>query len=165
MTVQASDLLNVYQLGRKCIYEAIDGLSQEEMMWKPAEHVKSIQELSVHIGGAEKFWLSAIGYEVLDFPKSSKIEDAKAFVKGMEGLMAQYLNAASQEKLNETISTDRGDLSLAWVVKRVTQHMFYHLGTFVYLRLMLQPEWEGRAGLSTWQKAVDAFSALVETQP
>lgn len=162
--VQSADLLNVYQLGRKCIYEAIEGLSQEEAAWKPAENVKSIQALFVHIGGAEKFWLSAIGYGVLDFPESSDMEDAKTFVKGMEGLMAQYLNAASQEKLNEKISTDRGDLSLAWVVKRVTQHMFYHLGTFVYLRLILQPAWEGQAGLSTWQKAVDSFSSLVETE-
>ncbi len=162
--IQAMDLLNTYQLGRKAVYEAIEGLSQEHATWKPAEHVKSIQELVVHIGGAERFWLSTLGFEVLDFPTSNELSDGVAFAEGMENIIANHLQKMSQVQFNEKISTERGDLSMAWLVKRVTQHMFYHLGTLVYLRLLVEPDWESEAGLSTWQKAVDSFSSLVATE-
>jgi len=162
--IQANDLLNAYQLSRKAVYEAVEGLSQEHATWKPAEQAKSIQELVVHLGGAERFWLGTLGYEVLDFPTSDELSEAVAFAQGMEGIIAKQLKEATPEKLNEKVSTERGDLSLAWLVKRVNQHMFYHLGTLVYLRMIVEPDWEGEAGLSTWQKAVDTFSSLVETE-
>lgn len=162
---RAAELLDVYRLGRASVYRAAEGLSPQDALWKPAEHVKSFQELLVHLGGAERFWLSALGYQVLAFPEGNGLEEALAFLRGMAQRLEAYVEGATPEQFNAAVATERGPLSLAWVLKRVTQHMFYHLGTLVYLRRVRQPEWDGDAGLAYWQRAVDAFSALVPTEP
>lgn len=160
--VTAQALLDAYHLGRKSVYQAVAGISQEDAAWKPADNVKSIQQLLVHLGGAERFWLSKMGRDVLDYPQDDALENTLEYLKNMENMLTHYVEEAS-EQLDDGLSTDRGKLSLAWVIKRVTQHMFYHLGTLVYLRSVRQPEWEDDAGLTYWQNAVDAFSALVKT--
>ncbi|MFQ5795280.1 MAG: DinB family protein [Candidatus Bipolaricaulia bacterium] len=157
----ASELLAVYRLARQAVYQAADGLSQQDAVWKPTEHVKSIQELLVHVGGSERFWLSKLGYDVLDYPEDNALEHTLAFLHEMKELVTSYVTAATPEQFNAPVSTDRGPLTLAWVLKRVTQHMFYHLSTLVYLRRVREPSWDGEAGLSYWQKAVDAFSELI----
>lgn len=161
--VTAQELLNAYHLGRKSVYQAVSGISQEDFIWKPADNVKSMQQLLVHLGGAERFWLSKLGRDALDYPQDDALKNTIEYLKDMENLLTRYVEEAP-EQLDDEVSTDRGKLSLAWVIKRVTQHMFYHLGTFVYLRSIRQPEWEGDAGLTYWQTAVDAFSALVRTE-
>jgi|GEM_PF-5105965 len=157
-------LLHPYRLGRQSVYRAAEGLSQADAVWKPAEHLKSIQGLLVHIGGAERFWLSTLGYVVLEFPKDDDLAKALSFLQAMETCLAGYVQEATPEQLCTRQATDRGELSLAWTVKRVTQHMFYHLGTLVYLRSLREPDWHGDAGLGYWQTAADAFGALIKEE-
>lgn len=155
-------LLHPYRLARLSIYRASEGLSQKDAVWKPAEHLKSMQALLVHLGGAERFWLSTLGYEVLAFPEDDQLESALSFLKAMQALLEGYVTQSTPEQLVAGQNTDRGELSLAWLVKRVTQHMFYHLGTLVYLRRLRQPDWHADAGLGYWQQAADAFGALID---
>lgn len=155
-------LLKPYQLGRMSVYRSIEGLPQADAIWKPSEHVKSIQETLVHIGGAERFWLKTLGRDALDFPDGDALDQTETFLKGMEAVVTNHLKGATLEELTRTVSTDRGALSLAWMVKRITQHMFYHLGTLVYLRTCREPNWHGDAGLRYWQTAADAFGELVQ---
>jgi len=150
-------------LGRACVYRACEGLSRQHAAWKPAEHVKSIQELLVHLGGSERFWLGQLGHPTRDFPEGDSLEAALTFLKDMENAVRGIVEPMSAAQFNQAAPTERGEFSMAWALKRVTQHMFYHLGTLVYLRSACEPSWEGDAGLRHWQKAVDAFSALVVT--
>ncbi len=163
--VRAADVLNAYRAGRRAVYRAAEGLSQADASWKPAPHVKSIQELLVHLGGAERAWLSALGYDVLDFPQGDDLDRTLDFLREMEALLTDIVAAASVEAFNRPVATERGPLTLAWVLKRLTQHMFYHLGTLVYLRAARQPAWDRDAGTDYWRAAVDAFSDLVRTGP
>lgn len=160
----AQALLKPYRLGRKAVYRAVEGLTQEDALWRPAPGVKSIQGLLVHLGGAERFWLDLLAREVLDLPQGDGLEEALDFLRGMEALMVHHVESAGPDLVRE-VTTARGPLNLAWVLKRVTQHAFYHLGTLVYLRLARQPDWSAEAGLGDWQRAADAFSALVPVEP
>jgi len=161
--VPAADILNAYRAGRRAVYRAAEGLSQADATWKPAPHVKSSQELLVHLGGAERAWLSLLGHDVLDFPEDDDLDQTLRFLRAMEALLADIVESASVEEFNRSLETERGPLTLAWVLKRLTQHMFYHLGTLVYLRAARQPDWDRGAGTDYWRAAVDAFSALVRT--
>ncbi len=154
-------LLTPYRLGRQSVYRAVEGLAQADAVWKPARHVKSIQETLIHLGGAERFWLTTLGRGTLDFPEDDGLDVAEAFLRAMQGVVEGHVAAADEAELVRAQTTERGELSLAWMVKRVTQHMFYHLGTLVYLRACRQPDWHGDAGLRHWQAAADAFSALI----
>jgi len=157
----SAELLTVYRLARRSVYQATAGLAQQDAVWKPAGQVKSIQELLVHLGGAERYWLSLLGYQVPDWPEGDALENSLAFLREMETLLVHSVEAATPEAFNRQIKTARGPLSLAWTVKRVTQHVFYHLGTLVYLRRVREPGWPAEAGLSYWQEAADGFSQLV----
>jgi len=163
--VPATDILNAYRAARRAVYRAAEGLSQVDATWKPAPHVKSAQELLVHLGGAERAWLSALGYDVLDFPEGDDLDQTLRFLREMEALLADLVESASADEFNRPVETERGPLTLAWVLKRLTQHMFYHLGTLVYLRRAREPDWEGDAGTDYWRAAVDAFSELVRIDP
>lgn len=155
------ELLVTYQLTRQCVYQAAEGLAQQDAVWKPAEQVKSIQGLLVHLGGAERYWLSILGHSVPDWPEGDALENTLAFLREMETLLVSLVEAAAPEAFSQEVATERGPLSLAWTVKRVTQHVFYHLGTLVYLRRAREPDWQAEAGLSYWQRAADSFSRLV----
>ena len=157
----SAELLATYRLARQCVYQAAEGLSQQDAVWKPAEQVKSIQGLLVHLGGAERYWLSRLGYSVPDWPEGDALENTLVFLHDMETLLVSSVEAAEPEAFSQEVATERGPLSLAWTLKRVTQHVFYHLGTLVYLRCAREPGWQAEAGLSHWQRAADSFSELV----
>lgn len=157
----SAELLATYRLARQCVYQAAEGLAQQDAVWKPAEQVKSIQGLLVHLGGAERYWLSILGYSVPDWPEGDALENTLAFLRDMETLLVRSVEEAGPEASKQQVATKRGPLSLVWTVKRVTQHVFYHLGTLVYLRRVREPGWQAEAGLSYWQQAADGFSELV----
>lgn len=159
-----SEILFVYNLTRASIYSALEGLSEEHALWVPDESAASIQKISLHLAAAERFWLSKFGIEVPESPSDASIGSILHHLHEMEDFVTGTFENADLGQVNRPQSTDRGEISMLWVLKRVTHHMNYHLGTLVYLRSILEPDWAGAAGRDHWATAVDAYSDLIELE-
>ena len=160
---QPQSLVEVYQLSRQAIYELSSGLSESQANWRPQENAQSITEILYHLTDAERYWLYKLNVEIPSPPKNVTFESTLAHLTEMETLITNLFSAKKLDDLTQTISTNRGDLSLVWALKRLTHHMNYHLSTLVYLRSIQEPEWAGEAGQKYWAQAVDAFSDLIST--
>jgi uncharacterized damage-inducible protein DinB len=159
-----NEILEVYKLTRTSIYQALEGLSEDNAAWIPREGASSIQQISFHLGAAECFWFSKFGLSVIESPKDRSIASTITHLHAMEEVILKTFTTKNPVELSKNITTDRGELSLFWALKRVTHHMNYHLGTLVYLRSILEPDWDGQAGQEYWANAVDAFSELIDLE-
>lgn len=160
----ANQLVLVYQTARRSLEEAVEGLAEETARYKPADHVASIAELLVHIGDSERRFLDLLGYDTPSPPTQTSLNEACAYLERMEECLCRAVRDARSEELTALVETGRQPISLAWTIKRVTQHMLYHLGTIVYLRRLCEPDWAGEAGGRGWGQAVDALSDLIPVE-
>jgi len=159
--MSAQEILNVYTLSRECIYKFCEGLSEDQATWKPAEHSKSMLELLYHLTDAERYWFYKLERAIPEPPHEVTLATTTDHLHEMEQFITNDISNSEPAELTRLIETNRGELSLLWALKRVTHHMHYHLGTLVYLRTQLDPEWESDAGTKLWSTAVDAFSELI----
>ena len=158
-----NQLLNVYKKSRHTIYEFSEGLEESHANWRPMEHSQNITDILFHLTDAERYWFYTLGEETPSKPDDVTLSTTMEHLKEMEHFISDLFESRSLDELNSSTETNRGNLSLSWAIKRLTHHMNYHLGTLVYLRTQLEPEWEGEAGLKHWAEAVDAFSELIPT--
>jgi len=152
--VKAADLFPYRHEIRTGTLQAVRGLPQEHLEWKPPGGVHSILGLLRHIAQSEDWWIQAGVLGRHDF-----VPRRKAFLPDLPSVL-QYLSetrAATEqllqewpaEKLQERRPVPPGfrgayrgeELPLHWIVANLFHHELHHRGQiYLYLRLMgLEP--------------------------
>ena len=133
---------------RETILEAVRGLTEEQLDWRPPGVKRSIRDILIHIAGAERGWIlgAAAGRE-------ERFEDAEAgFRDPIDEILAELERVHSEtERLLDEISVndliirrcrlrhrqDSPEFSLRWVFYHVIEHEAHHRGQ-IFMTMRMQ---------------------------
>jgi len=135
------DILQALHAGAE---QAITGLSKEALDWTPGFEVNSLCVLTVHMTGAERYWIG----DVVGRDPSGRDRDTEFKASGLD-------EAGLKERLAETLAHSRGVLerltladlegmcvsprdgkrfTIAWALAHALEHTALHLGHMQILR-------------------------------
>ncbi len=152
--------IDTVQLGTTRV---LQGLNQQELMWRPCSGCNSIGLIYFHMArledsflqkrmqGKPEIWETEKWYQKLNLPVSEAgahytVEQVNAFpVPAMEDLKAyadagrqhtlEYLNNLTPEEFDRVVTLPRfGEISIAAAFARLVGHLAQHVGEISYLR-------------------------------
>jgi uncharacterized damage-inducible protein DinB len=128
-------------------HESVEGVTEEEAIWKPDQESHSIAEIVQHLIHWNKIWQTR--YEMSDFDAVNTLEEnAKTFHATQDVPFADLKNELLDILLNwQTLITDEQSLDTKvqgfpveaewWaIIGNAATHNAYHIGQIVYLRKM-----------------------------
>jgi uncharacterized damage-inducible protein DinB len=133
------------------IGEALAGLPEEAMDWKPGPDMNSVSVLIVHLAGAERYWIGDVAHG----DPSNRDREAEFRAIGLDKaalnkLLAdldiyskatfETLELADLEKLRFS-PRDNRQFSVGWAIAHALEHTATHLGHVQILRQL----WERKA--------------------
>ena len=145
------------------IKRVTDGLTQEEIAWRPAYGANSIGLILFHIARSEdsfiqarlqekpEVWETGKWYEVLDVPKDEagahytaeqvnafpvpKLDKLMAYMTAVRAATKEYLNSLTPGSFDRVITMPRfGDMPAAVLLSLTVGHAAQHTGEISYLR-------------------------------
>lgn len=137
------------------VIQLAEAIPQDKMSWRPAEGVRSIAEVYLHIAYSTKYLLATIGEEV---PKEysaapnefeSSTTDAAVISKYLKDSFGYYKTAClkiDDEKLNSKVNFFGNDVSVRVVLEAMQNHIHEHLGqSIAYARMNgVVPPWNAK---------------------
>lgn len=153
----------IHEAARTPLFAVLDGITPDQLAWKPAAESRSIGEIMRHLIRVDNWFLKRLGYE----PDTPDQKDAPAAVlKSMlESTFAQIERILErlrddEELIREAPSDERSSYRSLWaVLLHESQHYHYHLAQMVYLRRAQDRTWE--APLKSWEHGTDVLAAHV----
>ncbi|NUL82448.1 MAG: DinB family protein [Armatimonadetes bacterium] len=155
------ELHEVWKFGRVRLAQSIEGISDEQLRWRPYEGGHNIAEILYHIAGAEHYWANrivgwpeptteadrAIDQAVImgflregafPIPETEFTGDAIESALGKAaGRIEPVFLIASEEMLSRPITSPIGDtVRGSEGLVRLAQHASYHTGQIWLMRMM-----------------------------
>lgn len=133
---------------RSVMIRKIEGVDEEQLRWSPVQSGTCLGGLVKHLGYVERQWFQEVwgGREVV-FPWSEDDPDAEFRVEPgdtAESLVEFYRQecAVSREiiassALDESVETERGALSLRWILVHMIEETARHCGHADLIREMI----------------------------
>lgn len=148
----ASDYNKLLTYVENKLVQLAEAVPQDKMSWRPADGVRSVSEVYLHIAQSAKYLLSALGKDV---PQEYNA-DAKTFessttdpaevVKSLQKSFG-YIKAASlkidDDKLNTKVNFFGNESSIRFVLEALLNHVHEHFGqSIAYARMIgVTPPW------------------------
>jgi uncharacterized damage-inducible protein DinB len=131
---------------------AIEGLSPEEMNWRPSPSSNTIGNLLKHITGSEAFWIHhvaggletnrvrALEFEIREFPIDEILEEYNR-VKEVSSTVIEKLTEKDLEephifKTQSAPSGDEQQATVHWCLMHAIEHSSQHIGQIYFVRKM-----------------------------
>jgi hypothetical protein len=128
----------------------LEGLTPEQLAWRPAQTANSLGVIAIHLGYVERLWLRAVfagetmemGWRsrMFDLPAGSTIDEVVAFYRSESAAADAVLDAVASFDLPSA-----GDLrptTLRWAVYHLIEETARHVGHMDITRELL----DGRTG-------------------
>lgn len=134
------------------VIQLAEAIPQDKMTWRPAEGVRSVSEVYLHIAYSVKYLLSTIGadvpeeYNVKPDEFESSTTDVAAISKRLKDSFGYYKAAClklDDEKLNSKVNFFGNEVSVRFVLEALQNHVHEHLGqSIAYARMNgVVPPW------------------------
>lgn len=134
------------------LVQLVEATPQDKMTWRPADGVRSVSEVYLHIAQSVKYVLPALGAEVPKEyeadPKTfeASVTDPKEIVKLLKDSFGHYKAASvkvDDEKLNTKVKFFGNDSSIRLVLEAMLNHVHEHFGqSIAYARMVgVTPPW------------------------
>jgi uncharacterized damage-inducible protein DinB len=143
------------------LYPVLDGISTEQLHWKPMPDSRSIGEIFRHLIRVDATVLTAFGYEPDSADPGDKA-DAAAILGASRRIHDQITGIlselSSEEGLNRPSNKPilAGHDTLGEWVGHLSQHYLYHLAQVTYLRRAQDRSWE--SPYKGWESATYVIS-------
>ena len=128
----------------------LEGLSPEQLRWRPAPTANSLGVIVVHLGYAERLWLRAIcagepmdmGWRahMFELPDGWTVEEVTAFYRAETAAADAVLDRATSFDLRS--ASERRPSTLRWIVVHLLEETARHCGHMDVTRELL----DGRTG-------------------
>jgi hypothetical protein len=128
----------------------LEGLTSEQLRWRPAPSANSLGVIAVHLGYAERLWLRAIvagepmdmGWRahMFELPEGWGVDEVVAFYRRETALADIVLDAAAS--FDEPARGDLRPTTLRWAVYHLIEETARHVGHMDITRELL----DGRTG-------------------
>ncbi|MGH7599509.1 MAG: DinB family protein [bacterium] len=147
--------MHVFEACRKPLFAVLDGISDEQLAWKPAPESRSIGEICRHLLRVDAWYLKRLGIEpVVSDVKSGSREDLVANMQKIQHQIAGVVEVCTNDDdlLIDHKSLDGKDKEkLGVAVIHIAQHYLYHLAQIIYFRRAQDRNWQ--APTKAWEEA------------
>ena len=137
--------LNVLASSAKPLFAVLDGISAEQLDWKPAPESRSIGDICRHLIRVDAWYLKRLGLPpVAGEAKPSTGKDIAENMRQIQRQIAEVVAACARDEdlLRERTSLDGKDKEkLGVAVLHLAQHYLYHLAQIIYLRRAQDRNW------------------------
>jgi uncharacterized damage-inducible protein DinB len=147
------------------LYAVLDGITNEQLHWKPLPESRSIGEIYRHLIRVDATILSVFGYETSvadpgdEADAASLLSVARRIHQQITNLLDGLPDETSlNQPSNKTILAGHDTLG-EWV-GHLAQHYLYHLAQVTYLRRAQDRSWE--ASYKGWETATYVISDNLE---
>lgn len=157
-------ILDTLERVQGAVTEAVDGLSHEELTWRPRAEANSIGFILWHQIRAEdvmlhdwiqqkpQVWVTEKWYERLKLPENPhddgwgytaeqvaafpvpELKDLMGYTEATRAQTVKYLKAAAADKLDQTLQTPLGELTIGQTLAMLLCEITQHTGQIAYLR-------------------------------
>lgn len=156
-------ILDVFETCRQPLFAVLDGITDQQLNWKPAPESRSIGEIFRHLLRVDGWFLRRLGIEpVVGDAKSGSVEDIRHHLESIQKQLGEIVAAAESDEdiLRERLSLDGKDRErLGVAVLHIAQHDLYHLAQVVYLRRAQDRTWP--APTKAWEQATHVIGDLL----
>jgi uncharacterized damage-inducible protein DinB len=163
--METSDfILDTLQQEQNAMMEAVNGLSHEELTWRPGNEANSIGFILWHqircedsmvqgmIQQKPQLWVSDGWHQRLGVTENPQddgwgftaeqvaafpvpaIKDLLGYAEAIRTQTIKYLKATTAEKMDETIQTPMGEYSVGQTIALLLSEIIQHTGQIAYLR-------------------------------
>jgi uncharacterized damage-inducible protein DinB len=147
--------LHVFETCRKPLLAVLDGISAEQLNWKPAPESRSIGEICRHLLRVDAWYLKRLGVEpaVSDAKPASREE----LVTNMQKIQQQIAGVVEMCVSDDDLLIERKSLDgkdkekLGVAVIHMAQHYLYHLAQIIYFRRAQDRNWPSPQ--KAWEEA------------
>jgi len=147
--------LHIFEASRKPLFAVLDGISAEQLNWKPAPESRSIGEICRHLLRVDAWYLKRLGVEpAVSDAKSDSRDDLVANMQKIQQQIAGVVEmcASDDDLLVERKSLDSKEKEkLGVAVIHIAQHYLYHLAQIIYFRRAQDRNWQ--APQKAWEEA------------
>jgi uncharacterized damage-inducible protein DinB len=141
--MNASELFGHWETVRRGLLEALDLLTDEQLVFVPREGLWSLGKVARHIAEAEEGWFRHVVHgELPVWPEFTDeayptVDSIVTLLTEVHDRTASYLATVDVENLDRIVDTpwDEG-IPLRWIVWHVLEHEVHHRGE-IYLMLGL----------------------------
>ena len=133
-----ADLLNRFLDLHREIEQALAGLPQEALDWKPGPDMNSLNVLVTHLTGAERYWIGDVAMGDISHrdreaefrAQGLSSEDLIERLRVMDSYCESALNALEPSDLEAVRASPRDgrDYTVAWALLHALEHTAIHLG-------------------------------------
>ena len=138
------------------VVQLAEAIPQDKMSWRPADGVRSVAEVYLHIAYSTKYLLAAIGEKVPEEFNAAPNEfessttDVAAISKHLKDSFGYYKTAClkiDDEKLNSKVNFFGNEVSVRFVHEAMQNHIHEHLGqSIAYARMNgVVPPWNAKS--------------------
>ncbi len=147
--------MHIFEASRKPLFAVLDGISPEQLNWKPGPESRSIGETCRHLLRVDAWYLKRLGVEPV-------VSDAKAggseeLVANMQKIHQQIAGVVEMCTSDDDLLVERKSLDgkekekLGVAVIHIAQHYLYHLAQIIYFRRAQDRNWQ--APTKAWEEA------------
>ncbi len=149
----------------------LQGLSEEQLLWRPAVHANCIAEIAFHaiyardrlfsssVGLRPPLWESQRWYERFGYPKEfpstgwipilrglrlppPRVEDLLAYMEAIHQDTLDKLHTLSPSDLDRAADPNHPERLVAFYLRHSITHTNNHHGQIDYIRGLMQPGWD-----------------------
>lgn len=148
-------ILAVLASSAKPLAAVVEGISPEQLHWKPAPESRSIGEICRHLIRVDAWYLKRLGVTpAVSDAKSGTREELAANMQLLQRQIREEVVACAQEEelFRERVSLDGKEREkLGVAALHIAQHYLYHLAQMIYLRRAQDRAWASPH--EDWDKA------------
>lgn len=163
------------------LLKSLEGLSDEQLLWRPAPHANCIGELLFHsartedrlgrtdMGLGPEVWETGAWHRRFGLPKqltrdddyrvlragglpAPRLADMVAYLKAVQSDTLAKLPQLTEADLDRTPATDRPPRTIAALLRHRITHMNNHHGQIDYIRGLFQQGWDLPRGTGVEQR-------------
>lgn len=153
------------------LVKSLQGLSQEELVWRPAPHANCIAEIVWHVARGEdrmlrsrtglgpELWESQRWYERFGYPREQsrdadyqllttlglpppQLENLLAYIEALHQDTLDKLHSLSPDDLDRVPDPSHPERPIASYFRHLVIHTNNHHGQVDYIRGLMQPDWD-----------------------
>lgn len=148
-------ILNIHKACTEPLYKVLDGITEEQLNWKPAPESRSVNEIMNHLIRVDIKFLSRLGQETkTEAPVNGNAQETLNALKNVHNQLHALVQSLSNDSLlfKKSSAKDAKDNdTINEHVLHSCQHNLYHLSQVIYLRRALDRSWQ--SPIMDWDKA------------
>ena len=158
-----AETIEVFEAARKPLFMVLDGISREDLDWRPSEKVRGVGQICRHLYRVDIWFLKRLG--VVPVITEDAPGPADEIAARMRTIQEQVIAEVEACGSDADLFADRTSLDgkttsqLGPDVIHMAQHYLYHLAQITYLRRVRDRAWP--APLAEWEHATHVIGDRV----